>query len=200
MPNSGIVKGGFVHFDSDALMDRVVGFQFNPETLVRTLVPLTPDSQRRETIQFTLELDATDALEQGDPTAGSLGIHPSLAALEMLLQKAIDSAGHVSDTSSGGTLPSKPFTLFVWGSQRIIPIKCMQLEIHETMFDGQLNPLRATATILLEILSEAELSKNPRAKAFMDSHLKQKESLARQPGSSGLREEMMAAVKNKPSE
>ena len=199
MPNPRNVKGGFVHFDSNAQMGAVVAFQFNPETLERTIIPVDPGNERRQMIRFTLEFDATDALERGDPTVGALGIHPALAALEMLAQKTKDAAGCVPNSASEGLGGGVPFTLFVWGSRRIIPIKFIQLIVRETMFDGQLNPLRATVDVSLEFLSDAELNTIPRARAFMDTFLEQKEWLAGQSGSSGPTEEMLAAVKNKPS-
>jgi hypothetical protein len=192
MPNPEIVRGGFVHYDSNAQMGRVVAFQFSPETLERTAIPADFVDRRKEVIKFTLEFDATDALERGDPTTAQFGIHPSLAALEMLFQ--------TSASAPVGTVAAKPFTLFVWGSQRIIPVKFTQLEIHETMFDSQLNPLRATINVLLEVLSDADLESNPNAQTFMDSYLKQREWFAGQPASSESREALMAAARpNKPS-
>ena len=197
MPNPRIVKGGFVHFDSNAQMGQMVAFQFNPETLERTIIPVDSNNQCREMIRFTLEFDATDALEREDPTPGALGIYPALAALEMLVQTAKDAGAFVPTHMSEGAEHATPFTLFVWGSQRVIPVKFIQLAIRETIFDRTLNPLRATVDVLLEFLSDAELNKNPSARGFMDSYLKQKEWLAGQPGSSGPTEEMLAAVKNK---
>jgi hypothetical protein len=191
MPTVGLVKGGFVHFDSNAQMGPVVAFQFNPETLERTTIAGDSDNQQKDTIRFTLEFDATDALERGDLTATKLGLHPALAALEMVFQ--------TSNDPPAGRAGVKPFTLFVWGSQRVIPIKFSQLEIHETMFDSQLNPLQATAIVLLEILSEAELKTNLNAGKFMDSYLSQKEWLAGQPGSSGPTEGLMNAMNTKPA-
>jgi hypothetical protein len=193
------MKGGFVHFDSNAQLGSVVAFQFNPESLERTIIPFDSGNQRREMIRFTIEFDATDALERSDETAGSLGIHPALAALEVLARASNDAAfspNPVADGLGG----SKPFTLFVWGSQRVIPIRFTQLAIRETMFDGELNPLRATVDVSLEFLNDADLKSNARARAFMDSHIQQKELLARLPGSSGPTEEMLAAAKlSKPS-
>jgi hypothetical protein len=66
------------------------------------------------------------------------------------------------------------------------------------MFDGKLNPLRATVDISLEFLSGTELNGNPSARGFMDSYLKQKEWLAGHPGPSGPIEEILTIVKNIP--
>jgi len=38
-----------------------------------------------ETITLDVEIDATDQLEQADPTAASVGIYPQLSALELLI-------------------------------------------------------------------------------------------------------------------
>ena len=201
MPEPTALKGGFVHFDSSAKMGPVIAFQFNPETLERTTIPVDPNGRQRDMIRFALEFDATDALERGDPTTAQFGIHPALAALEMLLQTSANATGNVSNNGTTSMITAKPFTLFVWGSQRAIPVKFTQLDIHETMFDSQLNPVRATVNVSMEILSEAELKSNPSARTFMDSYLRQKEWLAEQPGSSGPKEGLIAAARlNKPSE
>ncbi len=184
-----------MHFDANAQLGPAVAFHFNPETLERTIIPVDPGSQRREMMRFTIEFDATDALERGDATAGAFGIHPALAALEVLTQTTKNTSGSVPNSAAGGPGGVKPFTLFVWGSQRVMPIKFVQLEIRETMFDGKLNPLRATVIVSLELLSDVELNTNPSARAFMDSYLGQKKWLAGQPGSSGPTEEMLTALK-----
>ena len=195
MPEPKTAKGGFVHFDANAQLGPAVAFQFNPETLERTIIPVDPSGQRREMMRFAIEFDATDALEREDATAGAFGIHPALAALEALTQTTKDTGGSMPNPAAGGPGGAKPFTLFVWGSQRVFPIKFVQLEVRETMFDGKLNPLRATVTVSLEILSDVEVNANPTARAFMDSYLGQKKWLAGQPGASGPTEEMLTALK-----
>jgi hypothetical protein len=195
MPESKSAKGGFVHFDANAQLGPAVAFQFNPETLERTIIPVDPASQRKEMIRFAFEFDATDALERGDATAVAFGIHPALAALEVLAQTTQDTVGSVPSNAAGDPRRVKPFTLFVWGSQRVFPIRFVQLEIRETMFDGKLNPLRATVSVSLELLSDVELNANPSARAFMDSYLGQKKWLAGQPGSGGPTEAMLTALK-----
>jgi len=195
MPEPKTTKGGFVQFDANAQLGPAVAFQFNPETLDRTIIGVDPNSQHTEIVRFTIEFDATDALERGDATASAFGIHPALAAFERLVQTTGESVGFVPGPVAGGPGRVKPFTLFVWGSQRVMPIKFTHLEIRETMFDGKLNPLRATVSISLELLNDAELNTNPSARAFMDSYLRQKKWLAARPGSSGPTEEMLTALK-----
>src|SRR5712671_5063137 len=96
-PNSPrVLKGALVGIDPTNSVPTVVIFQYNPDTLTRSLKPRAPggDAARsevqrltgppEETIQIDVEIDATDQLEKNDAIAGSLGIHPQLAALETL--------------------------------------------------------------------------------------------------------------------
>src|SRR5688500_14588971 len=96
-----LVKGGIVLLDPiTGALQRVIALQYNPETLTRSLQmqALGPDAGDRlealrlkgppiETIKLDAELDATDQLEFPDanPDAVEFGIHPQLAALEMLV-------------------------------------------------------------------------------------------------------------------
>jgi hypothetical protein len=199
MPGLKTVQGGFAHVDSKAQISPVVAFQFNPEWLERTIVPADSGSQHKEAMRFVLELDATDALERGDPTASALGIYPALAALESLAQPTAEANGLGPNPAAGGLGGGMSFTVFIWGSRRVIPVRFTGLMIRETLFDERLNPLRATVEVSLEMLDDAELAANPTARRFMDSYRKQKEWLAGQPGGSGPTEEMLAALKNNPS-
>jgi hypothetical protein len=177
-----VLKAAFVHFEADALQGRVIAFQYNPETLERTLAATDRGSRGKETIRFTLSLDASDALERGDPAALSVGIYPMMSALEMLLQPSGSTDGFLSDVWSWILRRRKPFTLFVWGAHRVLPVRVLQLVIHERMFDATLNPISASVDVVLEILDDAQLNGIPRAKAIMDSHINSKKSFARQSG------------------
>jgi hypothetical protein len=80
-------------------LPRIVVFQYNPDTVTRVLTPRVPaagagkpaaDAHRIwgapvEKITLTVEIDAADQLETGDPVAATKGIAPQLSALEMLL-------------------------------------------------------------------------------------------------------------------
>lgn len=43
--------------------------------------------------------------------------------------------------------------LFVWGPQRIVPVRVTQLSITETMYDTLLNPIHADVSITLQVLT-----------------------------------------------
>ena len=91
-----LVKAGFVQLDAmTGAVQRILVFQYNPETLVRRLegvtavpppgVPAAP----RETVAFTLVLDATDKLQAGDPATQQTGLLPIISELELLLYPAV---------------------------------------------------------------------------------------------------------------
>src|SRR5215208_6442646 len=92
-----IVKGALVGIDIFNPLPSVVLFQYNPDTVTRTLQAQTAGTEGArsevtrlkgapvETIKFDVEIDATDQLERADGLATATGIYPQLSALEMLL-------------------------------------------------------------------------------------------------------------------
>jgi hypothetical protein len=110
-----LLKGALIQFSAPLLVPipNVIIFQYNPETLTRTLKPWAPPEppagtaeppaaeaeglaqpyDPEEELTVALELDATDALEDpgGHPVAVISGIDDRLCALEMLLYPPGDS-------------------------------------------------------------------------------------------------------------
>src|SRR5256885_457995 len=80
-------------------------------------------------------LAAAEQLGQADRIATSLGLHPTLAALETLLYPF--SARIIANQIlvAFGVLevipPEAPLTLLVWGPKRIVPIRIQDLSITE---------------------------------------------------------------------
>jgi hypothetical protein len=174
----------------------LIVFQYNPDTLSRRLdargVGGGDDADRgeamrlagppRETISLTVEFDATDALERGDPLAAASGVGPQLAALEMLLYPKTASVILNSTLAATGILeiiPSEaPLTLFVWGPQRVLPVRLTGFGITEDAYDENLNPIRARVDLSLSVLSYYDLKiTNPGFAIFM-AHQVAKEALA----------------------
>src|SRR5215207_6103669 len=92
-----VQKGAIVGIDPFNPLASVIVFQYNPDTLTRTLQPQTiggGGGDRSEVlrlrgapiedIRLTVDIDATDQLERSDPLATTMGIYPQLSALEML--------------------------------------------------------------------------------------------------------------------
>jgi len=172
-----ILKGALVQFGRDLpRQGRMVAFQYNPESLRRTLEPAGQGEAPKEIIQFTLTLDATQALEkpEQDPAALASGLLPVLAALELLLYQGDE---QVPPKRPGA---ASSFCLFVWGAERVVPVRVVQLEIREQMFDTRLHPIRAEADLSLEVLSEAILSRIPRAAKYMSTCMKTRQLLAQE--------------------
>lgn len=188
-----IVKGALVGIDIFSPLPSVVLFQYNPDTVTRTLQAQTAgtDGARSEvtrlkgapveTIKLDVEIDATDQLEQGG-LATSLGIYPQLSSLEMLLYPK--SALVIANTvlMALGTLeivpPTGPLTFLVWGLKRVLPVKLTDFSITEEAHDVGLNPIRAKVSLGLRVLSYNDLSiTNPAYYVFL-THQIVKETMA----------------------
>jgi hypothetical protein len=169
-----VLKGAIVGFDIFNPIASIVVFQYNPDTLTRTLQANSAgggEGDRSEatrlkgapieTITLDVSIDATDQLEKAEGTATSMGIYPQLSALEMLLYPK--SALVIANTvlMATGTLeiipPEAPFTLFVWGPKRVLPVRLTTFSITEEAYDVNLNPIRAKVSLGLRVLSYNDL-------------------------------------------
>jgi hypothetical protein len=190
-----VLKGALVSIDPLVPIPSVIVFQYNPDTLTRTLKPRSPggdaarsEAQRltgppEETIKVDIEIDATDQLETGDGVASAVGIYPQISALEMLAYPK--SATVIANTVLLATgvieiIPADgPLTLFIWGAQRILPVRLTDCAITEDAYDPALNPIRAKAALGLRVLSYNDLSiTNPGYYIFL-AHQIVKETMSR---------------------
>src|SRR5215468_8595695 len=146
-PNSPrLVKGGIVLVDPDSgAVQKIIVLQYNPDTLTRTLQPqdVKEGGDRSEatrlkgppieTIKLDAEIDATDQLETADSTATSVGIHPELAALELIVYPGSSTLQANNALAQSGTLEIAPIiaplTLFVWSKSRIVPVRLTDFSI-----------------------------------------------------------------------
>src|SRR5262249_29941156 len=136
----------------------------------------------QETIEAEIEFDATDDLEKGGAIATTLGVHPALASLEMLLypKSALSIANEVLATI--GVLeiipPAAPLTFFIWGIKRVVPVRITSLSITEDAFDTALNPTRATVHLSMDILTYQDLGLLSLGGAAFMAHQIIKEAMA----------------------
>jgi hypothetical protein len=189
-----LVKGAIIGVDLFNPIASVVIFQYNPETLTRTVQPQgAADSGARaeamrlkgapvETIRMDVEIDATDQLQAGDAQAASMGIYPQLSALEMLVYPKTLLVAANTALMALGTLeilpPIGPFTVLVWGAKRVVPVRLNEFTITEELHDPGLNPIRAKAALSLRVLSYNDLSlTNPGYYLFL-AHQAAKEAMA----------------------
>lgn len=174
-PNSPrVLKGAIIGLDPLNPLASVIIFQYNPATMTRTLTPqfggegaegieaLRLNGAPVEVIKVEVEIDATDQLEKNDAVAAAMGIHPQLAALEMLVYPS--SARVIANTVllAAGSLeilpPTAPMTLLVWGASRVLPVKLTEFTITEEAFDPLLNPIRAKVGLGMQVLSYNDLT------------------------------------------
>jgi len=192
-----LLKAALVGLDPDNPLASVILFQYNPDTLTRRLEARAAGGGEggrarseafrlagppRETISFTAVIDAADLLERGDRLAGELGVHPTLAALEMLLYPKMTRVLENLALAEAGTLeiipPEAPLTVFVWGAKRVLPVRLSGLSITEEAFDPQLNPILARAELSLQVLSYADLDPDHPGHGMFLAHQVIKESMA----------------------
>ncbi len=201
-PNSPrLVRGGIVTMDVDtSTVQNIIAFQYNPETLTRTLqIQSTPAGQdgartdalrlrgpANETIKVDVQLDAADQLEFPDqfPLAVQHGIYPQIAQLEMLVNPSVETLESDEAMANAGTLEiiplEQPVTLFVWSSSRIVPVRLTDFSITEEAFDPHLNPIRAKVSLGMRVLTIDDVSfQHPAGRMFM-TYLTNKEQLASQ--------------------
>jgi hypothetical protein len=187
-------KGAIVGIDVFNPLASVIIFQYNPETLTRTLQAQATGAEAGraealrlkgppiESIKLDVEIDATDQLEKADGIATSLGIYPQLSALEMLLYPK--SALTIANTIllAVGTIevipPEAPFTLFIWGPKRVLPVRLTGFSITEQLHDPALNPIRAKASLDLRVLSTSDFSVTHPGYALFLAHQITKEVMA----------------------
>lgn len=164
-----LIKGAIVGIDLWNPVASVIIFQYNPDSLTRTIKSKISDKGGNpsevlrihgapvETIKVELEIDATDQLEKGTAMATGTGIYPQLSALEMLVypKSALVITNTVLMLAGSRTIipPSAPFTLFIWGPKRVLPVMLTDFTITEEAYDTNLNPIRARASIGLRVLS-----------------------------------------------
>jgi hypothetical protein len=174
-----LLKGALVDSNVLAVPPLVVPFQFNPERLTRRRsVRLQAPASRRgreeeapadeslgdaqttqtapETISLDVRLDATDALEAGDPVAEEFGVLPALSSLELMITPRSDTllSGRLGlSTDFGfGDRRSIPALLFVWGRYRVIPVRLTDLTIQEVEYTANLSPSRVIVSVSLQVL------------------------------------------------
>jgi hypothetical protein len=136
-----------------------------------------------ESFSFVLSLDANDMIADGNrnPVGAGLaqasGVYTRLAALEMLqypmstagsgllgsVSASIGAAPQIASAAPASTKSETvprlemPTVLFVWGPQRIVPVRLTALSINERLYDATLNPTHAEAQVTLRVLTPDEL-------------------------------------------
>lgn len=200
-----LLKGGLVLVNPENLVvQRVISFQFNPESVTRTLEVMgvgAESGDRLETlrlkgppgenIKVEVEIDATDQLEFPDqsPDVVDAGITPQLDVLETILYPASRTVQQNDSLANVGTLEitpvEAPLTLFVWSAKRVLPVRLTEFSITEEFFDASLNPIRAKVSLGMRVLNSNDLRFSHRGNSIFMVHHQQKEQRSRR-SSSGV--------------
>ncbi|BBL72818.1 hypothetical protein [Methylogaea oryzae] len=196
-PNSPrLLKGGLALLEPQTgTVLSVIPLQYNPDTLSRTLQikgvgqesgdhieALRLKGPPTETIKLDAEIDATDQLETADSQTVQLGLHPLLAALEVIVYP---SSAHLTsnnaEAASGSLeiLPAQtPLTVFIFGPNRIAPVRITEFSITEEAFDTSLNPIRAKISLGMRVLTVDDLGFDVKGGSLFMAYLQAKEQLA----------------------
>jgi len=193
-----VVKGALIIYENQpSPIPNVIRFQFNPENLTRTLTPQsigdTGDAAEvyrlsgppSETIKIKVEIDIVDYLEKPEENTQIIkdGLYPQLAAFETILYPSSTNIQQSVAALSLGSLeihpPEGPYVVFVWGEKRVIPVRLTNYSVTEDAFDTNLNPIRATVTLDLKVLSYSDFDPSHKGFNLFLLHHKQKESFAK---------------------
>ncbi len=192
-----LLKGGIVLIDSETTaVKKIIVLQYNPETLSRSLAvqSVSEGGSRSEALRLTgppvetfkidAEIDATDRLEFPDqhPNSVEFGIFPEIAILEMLVYPKTAQLTSNDVLAGKGILEIVPMesdlTLFVWGKQRVVPVRVTDFSVSEEDFDANLNPIRAKVSLGMRVLTVDDLGFDHKGGSLYMVYQRQKEKLA----------------------
>ena len=186
-----LMRGALIEYGSDFMgpIPNVVIFQFNPETLTRTVqIPPRPTSgTARETTQagepaiekITLKASFSAADEFGEKKilARLFGVGTRLAALEKMVYPSNDllaAIGGALGLGGGDSDPRQPMPrekypriLFIWGIYRVLPVLLESMSITEQQYDFLLNPVQAEVSITMAVNANDACSDDDVAKGAM---------------------------------
>jgi hypothetical protein len=110
-----------------------------------------------------------------------MGIYPQLAALELMLypkssliiENAIMQVLGITEVRQS----EGPFTLFIWGIKRVVPVRITSYKVEEEAYDTNLNPIRAKVSLTMRVLTSNDLSPDHPGYAIYLAHHIVKETM-----------------------
>jgi hypothetical protein len=174
-----VIPGAFVQLIEDIIgvVPNIIAFQYNPESVTRTLEPWNPfevDQADRgsqaptvqpyaptEKFSFTLDLHAADFMETGNPLAIAHGVAPQIAALKKLTQPTEGLLGDLvasakalaGNPAASMERPTVPIVLLILGPGIIYPVRVTSFSVEEKEFNTLLYPLHATCALEMQVLT-----------------------------------------------
>lgn len=194
-----VVRAGIVTVDPlSGAVTRVIALQYNPDTLTRTFQiqgtgeggssdhseALRLKGPAVESYKVEAEMDLADQLEHPGENRAAVdtGLLPQLGALEGLLSPT--SARLVANDALARSgrleiIPGQaPLALFVWGRNRIVPVRITELTVTEEAFDPALNPIRVKVSLGMRVLNVNDLGFDHRGGNLFMAYLRSKEQMA----------------------
>jgi Contractile injection system tube protein len=199
-----VLKAGLILLDPETVeIKRIIALQYNPETLAHAYeIRGASDANRSEPLRLlgppvetiTVEafLDATDQMEfpKENPEAAKRGVQAALSVLEMLIYPDSDQLLANLQRANEGRLEILPIekylTLFVWGKDRVVPVRVTQFSANEEDFTPDLYPLRARVSLTLRVLSVDDLGFEHRGGSLYLRYHMNKERFAKKVQSADL--------------
>lgn len=167
-----LMKAAIISIPAGVPVPTVVVLQYNPEQLSRSITPKYVQTSGvplggellagppEETISLTAKISAIDQLAAGGLIAGEFGIHPQLAALEVIMYpQSLTVISNLKKMALGVleiVPPNLPLTLFVWGLKRVVPVQLTGYSVTETLHDPNLNPVNADVSLTFKVLTYQE--------------------------------------------
>jgi hypothetical protein len=198
-----LLKGGIVLIDpTTTAVLRIIALQYNPDTLTRTLQvkgtgaesgdrseALRLKGPPAETLKLDAEIDATDQLEFPDQNSqnrltAQVGLFPLMAALETIVYPTSAQLNTNNSQAAAGMLEitplEAPLTVFVFGPNRLLPVRITELSFTEEAFDINLNPIRVKVSLGMRVLSVDDVGFQHKGGSLFMIYLQQKERFAQQ--------------------
>jgi len=115
-----------------------------------------------ETFSIDILLDATDALNEGNPIASTFGVQPQIDTLRAMAEPKHQGPGGVQVLSSLGLSGARAFErqetasvlVFAWGMQ-LLPVFLTGIGQKETLHLPNLMPYRATMSLTMQVIESA---------------------------------------------
>lgn len=192
------LRGALIEYGAGLIgpIPNLVIFQFNPESLTRSLnIPERPSGansrestqageRTSETISFKAHFSAADELGANKVLARAFGVGPRLCALEQMVHPtsilgglvgaALDAIGDAIGGGGAAEPPSQPIPrekfpkiLFIWGLTRVLPVTIQSMRITELQYDFLLNPVQAEVDIEMTVNASDGCSDDELAKGAL---------------------------------
>ena len=107
---------------------------------------------QEETLSFDIRLNAKDSLVEGKLSSGVFGVGPQLSALELMVHPKEELTLGRRRGFAFTEKEKPPMILFIWGRFRVLPVNINSINIKESDFSPNLDPVEASVTVNLTVI------------------------------------------------